>query len=577
MCERRGNVALLALLLAMCLLVPALLGLCACGDAGTSPFESEINALYAYRRSLEAEYSNIVGTFREEYLVPVSANVTLVYLDLSEQLWDAYGVLKESSLAVRTAAGAASGSAEEPTDDSPMLHVTLCLSEDMLPGDDGCITMEQLDVMLSEGASLALYYKVEEGEKGSVSLLAEYIDRMSVGLAERGIAMPNAIVFSNGSYEPELQEQYNELLVDRGIPIVLHYGEGSALEIIEAGNNSEIFRPGIVNWQTPQMQKFFVRDIMALGGCAAYAFSFTDANSEVYLDLSNDAYRRMLVYISEFVLSGQLNSRPFGEAWDKLIDYHTSAASLADAIDDEKERLRAEIRYVDGLIGRLSAVKNAEDAENGLLREVYSIRLSMLESELSEKLHGAYESLGFADRASVGLLFDSICDGAYDIITDLLAFSEGDPAVGITLCFGADSLPGDEGCMTAEELRELTALGCGTAIYFDGEGTAALDTELAEIGAALAESGIEMPSTLVLADGSYNALSLDGAALSAILSEHGILGVAHSDAVTQVNADGSFTMPVISWNEDFCRRDRIRDAVKLDEALLFENIRWRHR
>ncbi len=568
MSERKVRAAILSALLAVCLLVPALLGLCACNDSDALPFEAEINALYSYRRSLEAEYSNVVETFREEYLVPVSANITLVYLDVSEQLWDAYAVLKEASLAVRTAAQAAEGVTDPTADDSPMLHVTLCLSENMLPGDAGCITREQFDLILDEGASVALYYSPSDGGEEGVAQLSEYIDRMAARLGERGISMPSALVFSSGSYVPELQEQYNELLLARGIPNILHYGEGVELEIIESGSSTELFRPGIVNWQTPQMQKFFVSDIMTLGGCAAYAFSFTDMGTELHLDLSNAAYQRMLVYISEQVISGKLNSCPFDVAWDKLIEYHTSIDSLADAIDSEKDRLRNEIRDVDGLIGRLSSVKDAAGADRTLLRRAYSIRLAMLEGELSNKLHAAYEALELPDRANVGLLFDSLADGVYDAVTKHIVDPDGKLKAGVTLCLSADSLPGTEGCMTSEELDELLALGCDTAIYFDGDGIQALGDELSALSAALAESDIAMPSTLVLADGSFADVISDSEAFSELLSEHGILGAVYSDAVTSVASDGGFTAPVLSWNEGFCRRQRILDTVRSDGALL---------
>lgn len=554
-----------ALILCVALLSSVLLGLCSCSDEKGRALSDEINILYAYRNSLETELAEAEDRFGEWYDLPKGANISLVYTEPLAELMDAYEVLRLAS----AAAGHADGS---------MLHATVCFTDELLPGDAGCITLSELSELVADGVDTAIYYDGEFGGAEDASGLSVLLAQMNVRLAERGLALPDALFLAPGCYKERVRADIEAVAAEYGIRCIMRYEEISGDGLIDCGSDDDVLRPGIVNWQNTLLQKAFVRDVVSKNGCAVYAFSLAKGSaSDIYLDVDSDSgavYRRMIDFIISSVVNDGLASTSADKAKSRLDERLGMKSWMDAAISAEAERIDREIHRVNRLIGRASAVTDISRADKSLLYDVYSACLERISGELNDRIHATYSQIGAEECATAGMFFETADERTYELVKRALTCSSDDAdgdgkediklTCKITIGVSLTALPGDDGSMSAEQLRELMALGCDLAVTYGGSSERDAVTEyLAALNEHLGELGIELPQLMVL---DPDCAVTDALRLAA--SEFGICGIADGSTDGKVYDDGSFICRVMDWSDTDAVRFALSTAVRDDGALL---------
>lgn len=552
-----------ALILCVALLSSVLLGLCSCSDEQSRALSDEINILYAYRNALETELADTDDRLGEWYDLPKGANISLVYTEPLAELIDAYEVL-------RLASAEANGS------DGSMLHATVCFTEELLPGDVGCITLAELSELLAYGVDTAVYYDGRFGDAEGAHGLSALLAWMRARLAERGLEMPCALFLAPGCYTESVRADIDAVAAEYGIRCIMRYEEIDNDGLIDCGSDDEMLRPGIVNWQNTLLQKAFVRDVVGKNGCAVYAFSLSEkSDADIYLDVDSDSgvvYRRMIDFIISAIIDNGLSSSPADEAKSRL-DVRLGMKSRMDAaVAAETERIQREINRVNGLIGRTSAVTDLSSADKSLLYDVYSACLERVSGELNDRIHVAYMQIGAEECATAGIFFETADEKTYGLVKRVLTGSsentdgDGKGETGltcrVTIGISAAALPGDDGFMSVEQLRELMSLGCDLAVSYGGEPDDVTDY-LTVLGERLCELGMELPRLMVLDSGCVVTDQL-----RLVTSKFGICGIADGSTDGKVYDDGSFICRVMDWSDTDAVRFALSVAVGNDEALL---------
>ncbi len=99
---------------------------------------------------------------------------------------------------------------------------TAVMSNLQTPGDDGCITIDDYNMLVGEGWDFAIGTgDIDISVPDSVEVLAEYIDNYKTKLEEKGLPMPVTFCFDPSEYS----EKYDDMLWEKGFKVVRHFGE----------------------------------------------------------------------------------------------------------------------------------------------------------------------------------------------------------------------------------------------------------------------------------------------------------------------------------------------------------------
>ncbi len=100
---------------------------------------------------------------------------------------------------------------------------TIVLCDGRIPGEEGNISREDFDFLLSEGWDYAIGYsnEVDLSADNAAELLASYLDDYMTRLEEADIAVPFTYCFARGEYH----KKFAPVLKERGFKVVRHYGE----------------------------------------------------------------------------------------------------------------------------------------------------------------------------------------------------------------------------------------------------------------------------------------------------------------------------------------------------------------
>ena len=123
--------------------------------------------------------------------------------------------------------------------------------------------------------------------------------------------------------------------------------------------------------------------------------------------------------------------------------------------------------------------------------------------------------------ACMSIVFVELDSALYtDAFPIMSARDEGDASVVGVMALSEDELPGLEGKITLSEYNELIDSGWGNALYWDGQGE--LSAFIDDMTDTLTPLGIDLPGSLIFADGAY---SPD---YDELLLDSGILNIVHS-------------------------------------------------
>ena len=228
---------------------------------------------------------------------------------------------------------------------------TMCLTPTKLPGDEGCITMEQYEELLAAGWSTAIYVS-----SGYAKTLDGYLSGLEATFEGRGIEMPKVAYFAKQSYSPN----YDGILVAHGIEGIFHHEE-NGYDLICQDSDSAIWRVGSIDWNTKNVAPNMLTSILNIPGNTSFTFSFTETEPNSYFTgdpMANAAADRMFdkmresVVIDDLVVDSALAGK---EAFVTYTNEYNTAAPLLEPQKAELRRLIEEInvKLMDIYAGKL--------------------------------------------------------------------------------------------------------------------------------------------------------------------------------------------------------------------------------
>ncbi len=200
------------------------------------------------------------------------------------------------------------------------------------------------------------------------------------------------------------------------------------------------------------------------------------------------------------------------------------------------------IAAVIGVQNKREADAARRDREYKELTSELVLRRAELQMEYSNVENKTQASL--PQESSAVLVFLDVDEAIYD--TMYLEFGIGGKRFPGVMCFSETELPGLEGRITMDEYLAMSADGWSGALYWNGTGE--LSDFIENMRGSLAALGIEMPDTLVFADGTFR-LAYDD-----ILNEKGIFYAVHhgDDGLPLIDSSIRTTVKhpgTVGWNE----------------------------
>ena len=290
-------------------------------------YESEIEELIIQRADLNQQYTHAEDTVKERYEDIPNSNITLLFLGIESEIYtEVYPFIAEKSSVVKG---------------------TLCLTAQAMPGDEGCITLLQLDEMLNNGWSLALLFDGSGQEE-----LGAFLSQVRQRLASLDMETPDTLAFKPGSYSPSL----DDFIIQEGFRHAIHNAEEQTPRI-DKTVDGELFHPGAVGWRADKMQRNFMAELMQFGGCACFSIDLSGDKAESNLDMQNDSlvasFSSMIEAIDGWVEDGYCTAKDVGFGLNSRKVY----LGIFEIIDRETAELRQELqKQLDEIEIQLAAI-----------------------------------------------------------------------------------------------------------------------------------------------------------------------------------------------------------------------------
>ncbi len=284
-------------------------------------YENEIEPLIKQRSQLSQQYTHAEDLIKEKHEDIPNSNITLLFLGVQSEIFtDIYPSIAQKTSVVKG---------------------TLCLTADTLPGDEGCITIQQLDDLLSDGWSLALLFE-GSGEDELSAFLVDVRQR----LATLGIQTPDTLACRPGSYSPKL----DDFILQEGFLHVIHNAEEQTPRI-DKTVDSELFHPGAVGWRADNMQRFFMAELMQYGGCACFTIDLDGKNADTNLDLSNDSlvtsFNKMIEAIDGWAKEGLCTAQDVAFGLKNRQIYVKTAQIIEAEVKELREQIEKQLDEIE--------------------------------------------------------------------------------------------------------------------------------------------------------------------------------------------------------------------------------------
>lgn len=259
-------------------------------------------SLRAQKRELEKKLAQV----KKEYQVKINGKgtLTLVCMDMSEEI---YTIIY------------------------PQIHEygfisMLAVSEDTLPGTEGCMEMKQLEELLDAGWELCLHWD------GEIEL-EEWLTDMERRLKAQKLEMPTQIYFDRRTY----QKEYDDLLAEHGLEAVIHHQE-MGLPALTTQTEDGVWHIGAWGWNQVNARKSMEE---ALEEGAGLVFTI---GGKYYYD--EDQFPKMLNILAEYEEAGTLYVTDVSAAYSYRGETEEGRAALQKELETETSKLEAEIAEV---------------------------------------------------------------------------------------------------------------------------------------------------------------------------------------------------------------------------------------
>ncbi len=177
---------------------------------------------------------------------------------------------------------------------------TIVLCEGLIPGEEGNISREDFDFLLSHGWGTAIGYNsdIDMSAKDAPELLEEYLDNYIGRLTQAEIEVPITYCFKAGEYN----SRFEPALKERGFKVIRHYGEKGNDIFGSAYIEDELYYigAGVCCAASKNLQENV--DI-AYDEDLAYSMSvryISDVDIDTRQDCTTDKYQRMLNYLETY-------------------------------------------------------------------------------------------------------------------------------------------------------------------------------------------------------------------------------------------------------------------------------------
>lgn len=224
---------------------------------------------------------------------------------------------------------------------------TIVLCEGLVPGEEGNISKENFDFLLSKGWDTAIGYNsdIDMTASDAPELLGEYLDGYIARLTKAGIEIPFTYCFKKGEY----QSRFEPVLTERGFKAIRHEGE-TGDTFGSAYNEDELYYigSGVCCSSSTKLQEnvdIAYQSELAYGMSVRYV---ADYAIDTKLDCTTSKYKRMLSYLEEYCPGAVVCT--MGELYKYKQDQFTSALGVVseynikiDELDNKIESINKEI------------------------------------------------------------------------------------------------------------------------------------------------------------------------------------------------------------------------------------------
>ncbi len=232
----------------------------------------EISSLKAERNSLKDDMEKYIKAYKEGN--GREAAFTFFFDSISEEL---------SSVAY-------------PLMDEKGFKGTIVLKDGVFPGNEGCISRAEFDMLISKGwdAAIGESKDIDLSAPDAEEALGQYLDRYISALRSRSIRVPNVFCFDEGHYD----KKFEAVLQNRGFSTIRHYGEPGSLGCTVSENGSFLIGARPIFNGASSVQKFVIEAYKAKTDLGISVYRITD-NADDASACSAEKYTLMLDYIKE--------------------------------------------------------------------------------------------------------------------------------------------------------------------------------------------------------------------------------------------------------------------------------------
>ncbi|MBQ9084599.1 MAG: hypothetical protein IJY24_02985 [Clostridia bacterium] len=283
--------------------------------------ELETEALLIERSELNDQYTHMEHTVRGEIGIVPNSNITLVFLGIEREIYT------EVFPSVNEITSLVSG--------------TVCLGKDNMPGEEGCLSLSELQELTEAGWSYAILFEGNGAEQ-----LSDFISSMRISLAELGLEMPDTVICRAGSYSPSL----DDTLIDEGIKHVVHNAEEQTARI-DKTVDGELFHPGAVGWRAEEMQRYFMAELMQYGGCACFTLELDALGADIRLDMNNEAlaasFGRMIEAIGGWAEDGLVTARDVAFGLENRRLYLGTYEQVEEVVSERRREIQTRLDEIE--------------------------------------------------------------------------------------------------------------------------------------------------------------------------------------------------------------------------------------
>lgn len=174
---------------------------------------------------------------------------------------------------------------------------TIVMCNGLIPGEEGNISREDFDFLLSKGWDTAIGYNsdIDMSKSDAPELFAQYLDEYMARLEAADIEIPFTYCFAKGEYH----KKFNSILQERGFKFVRHYGEtgdGFGSEYVE----DELYYLGsglycAASTKIQQSVDEAYEEDLSYGISVRY---IADSGIDTKVDCTTSKYQKMLTYLA---------------------------------------------------------------------------------------------------------------------------------------------------------------------------------------------------------------------------------------------------------------------------------------